>query len=95
MYFEAGFVFAQAHFFDAVVEGQVWVFVMGERVLGLGFVVDVEVGETFTGLDEVPEMGGLHEGDARQFAAQVGGVGFAVGGMVEQGVDVVEDVPLV
>ena len=61
--------------------------------MGLRFVVDVDVGEAFTGLDEVPEMLRLDKGDAGEFAAQVGGVGVAVGGVVEQGVDVVEDVP--
>ena len=66
---------------------------MLQRVLGLRFVVDVDVGEAFTGLDEVPEMLRLDKGDAGKFAAQVGGVGVAVGGVVEQGVDVVEDVP--
>ena len=35
-----------------------------------------------------------HKGDARQFAAEVGGVALAVVGVVKDGVDVVEDVPL-
>jgi hypothetical protein len=34
------------------------------------------------------------EGDAEEFAADVGGVAFAVFGVVQDGVDVVEDVPL-
>lgn len=38
-------------------------------------------------------MFGLHKGDTRQFAAQIGGVGGAVGGVVQQGIDIVEDVP--
>lgn len=92
--FEFRFVFAQAHLFDAEVEGEVGVFVVGERVLGLLFVVDVDVGEALAGLNEVPKVLRLDKGDARQLAAQIGGVGFAVAGVVKQGVDVVEDVPL-
>ncbi|MGC2258144.1 MAG: hypothetical protein WA594_07570, partial [Candidatus Sulfotelmatobacter sp.] len=34
------------------------------------------------------------EGNARKFAAEVGGVALAVLGVVQDGVDVVEDVPL-
>jgi hypothetical protein len=34
------------------------------------------------------------EGDAGEFAAEVGGVVLAVVGLVEDGIDVVEDVPL-
>jgi len=37
---------------------------------------------------------GAGEGDAGEFAAEVGGVALAVVGVVEDGVDVVEDVPL-
>ena len=93
--FEFGFVFAQAHLFYAVVEWFVRVFDVGERVFRLFFVVDVNVGQPLACLDELPEMFRPDEGDAGQFAAQVGGVGFAVGGMVQQGVDVVEDGPFV
>ena len=38
--------------------------------------------------------GNAGEGDARQFAAEVGGVTLAILGMVQDGIDVVEDVPL-
>ncbi len=41
------------------------------------------------------ESGGGGEGDAGEFAAEVGGVALAVLGVVQDGVDVVEDVPLV
>ncbi len=37
---------------------------------------------------------GTREGNAREFAAEVGGVAFAVLGVVQDCVDVVEDVPL-
>src|SRR6266536_3367909 len=40
------------------------------------------------------ESGGVCERDAGEFAAEVGGVALAVLGMVQDGVDVVEDVPL-
>ena len=40
------------------------------------------------------ESGGGGEGDAGEFAAEVGGVALAVLGVVQDGVDVVEDVPL-
>jgi hypothetical protein len=53
--------------------------------------VDVDFGQPFSGGDEGMEV--VNKGDAGQFAAEVGGVGFAVVGMVEEGVDVVEDVP--
>jgi hypothetical protein len=39
------------------------------------------------------ESGGGGEGDAGEFAAEVGGVALAVLGVVQDGVDVVEDVP--
>jgi hypothetical protein len=38
--------------------------------------------------------GGGSEWDAGEFAAEVGGVAFAIVGVVQDGVDVVEDVPL-
>ncbi len=90
---QAGFVFAEAHFFHAIVQRFVRVFDVLQGVFGLGFVVDVDVGQAFTGVHEGPEVLRLNKGNARQFAAQVGGVGFAVGGVVQQGVNVVEDVP--
>jgi hypothetical protein len=37
---------------------------------------------------------GPHKGNAGEFAAEVGGVALAVLGVVQGGVDVVEDVPL-
>jgi hypothetical protein len=40
------------------------------------------------------ESCGGGEGDAREFAAKVGGIALAVFGVVQDGVDVVEDVPL-
>src|ERR1017187_8856844 len=49
----------------------------------------VEGGGIAAGVGEGGEIGG--EGDARQFAFQIGGVTPAVLGMVEQGVEVVED----
>lgn len=39
-------------------------------------------------------MGGADKRNARKFAAEVGGVALAVVGVVEDGVDVMEDVPL-
>ena len=38
---------------------------------------------------------GVHERNPRQFAAQIGGIALAVLGVVQDGVDVMEDVPLV
>lgn len=55
-----------------------------------GFVVDVEVHQAFAGFGERAEGGG--EGDAGEFLFEVGGETFAVGGVVEDGVDVVEEV---
>ena len=53
--------------------------------------MDVNFGQAFAGFGECPKIGG--KGDARQFAAQVGGVFGAVAGVVQVAVDVVEDVP--
>ena len=38
--------------------------------------------------------GGAHEWNAWEFAAEVGGVALAVLGVMQDGVDVMEDVPL-
>ena len=63
-----------------------------ERVLGLLLVVDVEFHQALAGVGEAAEVGG--KWDAGQLALQVGGVAGAILGVVEQGVGVVEDVPL-
>ena len=63
-----------------------------KRVLGLLFVVDVEVHEAGSGGGEGVEVG--REGDAGEFALEVGGVTGAVFGVVEDGVGGVKDVPL-
>ena len=65
---------------------------MGEGVFGLAFVGDVDLGEAGAGVGEGAEVG--REGDAGEFALEVGLVAVAVGGVVQQAVDVVEDVPL-
>lgn len=49
---ERGFVFAQLHFDDAVVEFFALLFCPREFVFGLLFVVDVDFGETLTGFCE-------------------------------------------
>ena len=86
---EGLFVRRQLHFFDSLGPGDFFVFdaVEGPRVEG--FVFYVEAGEFFAGGCEGVEVRG--EGDAGEFAFQVGGVAFAVFGVMEQGVDVVED----
>ena len=56
------------------------------------FVVDVDFGQAGPGFGKAPEVRG--QGDAGQFPAEVGGVFLPVGGMVQQGVDIMEDVPL-
>ena len=89
---ELGPVFGEAHLFDAPVEGGVGGLDLGERVLGLVFVVHVDVGEAGAGCGEGAEVGG--EGDAGQLAFEVGLVAFAVDGVMEKAIDVVEDVPL-
>ena len=86
------FVFGEAHFLDAPVERHLRRFDLLERVLRLLFIADVEGGQARAGAGEGAEVG--REGDARQLALEVGLVAFAVGGMVQQAVDVVEDVPL-
>lgn len=50
----------------------------------------MQLGESTAGFGEGPEP--AHLGDTRQGLLQVGGVGLAVGGGVEQPVDVEEDV---
>ena len=62
-----------------------------QGILRLVFVVDVQLGQLAPGLDEGPEL--RREGDVRQVTFEVGGVGLAVGGVMQDGVDVVEDVP--
>ena len=63
-----------------------------QGIFRLLLIVDVEVGQARPGLGEAPEIRG--KGDAGQFPAEVGGVFLPVGGMVQQGIDVMEDVPL-
>jgi hypothetical protein len=63
-----------------------------ERVLGLLLVVDVEFHQALAGGGEGGEIG--REGDAREFALQVGGVAGTVLGMVEKSVGGVEDISL-
>ena len=54
--------------------------------------MDVEFGQARPGVGETPEIRG--QGDPGQFPAEVGGVFLPVGGMVQEGIDVMEDVPL-
>ena len=56
------------------------------------FIADVDGGQARAGRGEGVEVGRV--GDAGQIALEIGLVAFAVGGMVQQAVDVVEDVPL-
>ena len=50
----------------------------------------MQVGEFPARFGEGAEIGG--EGDAREFALEIGGEALALGGMVQEGVDVMEDV---
>ena len=75
-------VFGEAHFFDAPVEGGVGGFELREGVFGLVFVGNVDLGEAGTGVGEGAEVG--REGDAGEFAFEIGLVAFAVGGVVQQ-----------
>jgi hypothetical protein len=68
------------------------VFDLFEGVFGLLLVVDVKLHEALAGRGEGAEVG--REGDAGEFALEVGGVAGAVLGVVEDGVGGVEDVPL-
>ena len=86
------FVFGEAHFFDAPVEGGVGGFELREGVFGLLFIADVDLGEADAGAGEGAKVG--RERDAGQLAFEVGLVAFAVERVVKQAVDVVEDVPL-
>ena len=61
-----------------------------QRVGGDGFVVQVQGHELLAPGRPLPEV--VVEGDAREVAFEVELVFFAVGGMVQDGVDVVEDV---
>ena len=63
-----------------------------QGIFRLLLIVDVEFGQARPGLGEAPEIRG--QGDAGQFPAEVGGVFLPVGGMVQEGIDVMEDVPL-
>ena len=60
--------------------------------MGLLFVADVDVGQARARIGEGAEVG--REGDAGQLAFEVGLVALAVGGVMQQAVDVVEDIPL-
>ena len=62
-----------------------------QGIFRLLLIVDVEFGQALPGLGEAPEIRG--QGEAGQFPAEVGGVFLAVGGMVQEGIDVMEDVP--
>ena len=63
-----------------------------EGVLELLLVVDVELHEGSANAGVVAE--GRGHGDAGKLALEVGGVADAVFGVVEEGIGVVEDVPL-
>jgi len=53
----------------------------------------VQVGKTLSGLDEAAKVFARgDEGDARQLAFEVRGVGRAVSRMMKQGIDVMKDV---
>jgi hypothetical protein len=52
---ESGFVFAQLHFGDAVVEFLAFLLYFGELVFGLLFVVDIDFGEALARGNEGPE----------------------------------------
>jgi hypothetical protein len=55
------------------------------------FVVDVNLGKTFSCVGECPEVGG--EGNAGEFAFKVGSVAITIMLMMQDTIDVVEDVP--
>ena len=88
------FVFGEAHFLDAPVERHRPAFrPAASGYSRLLFIADVDLGgQARAGAGEGAEVG--REGDARQFALEVGLVAVAVDGVVQQAVDVVEDVPL-
>ena len=85
-------VFGEAHLFDAPVERHIRRFDLCKREFQLLLIADVELGEAGAGGGKGAEVGG--EGDAGQLALEVGLVAFAVAGVVQEAVDVVEDIPL-
>ncbi len=90
---ERGLVFIEPHLvFDAVAERVGRILGPLERPRFERFVLDVEAGQFAPGGGEGGEIGS--EGDARQLAFQVVRELLPVGRMVQDGVDVVEDVPL-
>ncbi len=90
---EFGFVFrVEAHLFDAEGDFGLGVFDLFKLEFCLFFIVDVEFHEALAGGGKGVEVG--REGDAGEFALEVGGVASAVFGMVEDSVGGVEDVPL-
>ena len=88
---ECGLVFAEAHLLDAAVELGLG-FDALQRIFGLLLVVDVEFGQLLARGGEGAEVGGVR--DAGEFALEVGGVALAILGMMQHGIDVMEDVPL-
>lgn len=89
---ELGLVFRELHALDPVGDFGCRMFDLFELIGLLFFVVDVEFHEALYGGGEGVEVG--WEGDAGEFALEVGGVAGAVLGVVEDGVGGVEDVPL-
>lgn len=84
-----------------VIEFLSGLFGFGELKLRLLLVFDVDFGEALAGFGEraknlniLPAGRRCDKRDAWQLAAEVGGVAVAVLGVVQDGVDIVEDVPL-
>ncbi len=88
---ELDLVFGELHLLHAEGALGLGIFDVLQRVFGLLFVVDVEFHEAFASGGEGVEVG--WEGDAGEFALEVGGVAGAVLRVVEDGVGGVEDVP--
>ena len=89
---EGGFVRGEFHFVHPPVEGRARFLHILQGIFRLLLIVDVEFGQARPGVGEAPEIRG--KGDTGQFPAEVGGVFLPVGGMVEEGIDVMKDVPL-
>ena len=89
---EGGLVRGEFHLVHPPVEGRARFLHPLQGIFRLLLIVDVEFGQARPGLGKTPKIRG--EGDAGQFPAEVGGVFLPVGGMVQEGVDVMEDVPL-
>ena len=63
-----------------------------QRILRLRFVVDMQFGELRASIRECPEIRRIR--NVRQIALQIGGVTFAIVGMMQEPIDIVENIRL-